>query len=173
MTDSGAVADAKRGLRARMRDVRVQIAADVAGRAARSALICQRVIAAIEPRLTTASGQLRVLLYDPVPGEPELTALAAWCAEQGVATYLPVVDADALIITPGDEDPASLDVVVVPGLAFSYGGERLGQGGGHFDRFLTTLRGDCLRIGVAFHEQVVAELPTAEHDVAVDLVITD
>ena len=37
---------------------------------------------------------------------------------------------------PGDVDPATLDVVVVPGLAFTADGRRLGQGGGHFDRFL-------------------------------------
>ena len=61
----------------------------------------------------------------------------------------------------------------MPGLAFTYGGDRLGQGGGHFDRFPTRSAGDCLRIGVAFHEQLVAELPTADHDIAVDIVITD
>jgi hypothetical protein len=39
--------------------------------------------------------------------------------------------------------------------------------------FLTQVRGDCLRIGVAFHDQLVDQLPTERHDVAVDLVITD
>ena len=57
-------------------------------------------------------------------------------------------------------DPALLDVVVVPGLAFTADGRRLGQGGGHFDRFLLRLRPDCLRIGVAFREQLVDDLPT-------------
>ena len=86
---------------------------------------------------------------------------------------MPVVDGDALRVEPGDVDPVVLDVVVVPGLAFTARGDRLGQGGGHFDRFLPRLRGDCLRIGVAFHEQLVDELPTDGHDIAVDVVITD
>ena len=173
MTEGGAVADAKRDLRARMRDVRAAVAADPADRARRSAAICDAVVATIESRLTPSGRRLRILLYDPLGGEPDVSALGTWCAGNDVATYLPVVEGDALLIEPGDIDPTLLDVVVVPGLAFTSGGDRLGQGGGHFDRFLTSLRGDCLRIGVAFHEQLVAELPTAEHDVAVDVVITD
>jgi 5-formyltetrahydrofolate cyclo-ligase len=89
-----------------------------------------------------------------------------------VAVYRPVVDGDALVVAPGDVGPELLDVVVVPGLAFTPGGERLGQGGGHFDRFLARVPGDCLRIGVAFNEQVVGALPTERHDIAVDRVIT-
>jgi 5-formyltetrahydrofolate cyclo-ligase len=83
------------------------------------------------------------------------------------------VDGDALRIEPGDLDPTLLDVVVVPGLAFTPAGARLGRGGGHFDRFLTRLGEGCLRIGVAFREQLVTELPTADHDIAVDVVVTD
>ena len=74
---------------------------------------------------------------------------------------------------PGDVDPTTLDVVVVPGLAFTIDGHRLGQGGGHFDRFLPRLGPDCLTIGVCSHEQLVGELPMAPHDVRVRLVVTD
>ena len=63
-------------------------------------------------------------------------------------------------------DPRALDVVVVPGLAFTPDGRRLGQGGGHYDRFLPRLRPDCVTIGACFAEQVVADLPTEPHDVA-------
>jgi 5-formyltetrahydrofolate cyclo-ligase len=151
-----------------MRAVRAAIAADEVERARRSTSICGSVIEAIRPR------SLRhVMLYEALPGEPDLGELAAWCSATGVATHRPIVVGDALVVDPGDLDPRRLDVVVVPGLAFTRSGERLGQGGGHFDRFLTRLSGDCLRIGVAFHDQLVDELPTERHDVAVDLVITD
>ena len=173
MTDDGAVADAKRALRARMRTVRAVIAGDAADRARRSAVICDAVTATIVSRPSPSGPRLRILLYDPLPGEPDVTALARWCDANDAATYLPVVDGDALRIEPGDLDPTLLDVVVVPGLAFAPSGERLGQGGGHFDRLLTRLGGGCLRIGVAFREQLLAELPTAAHDLAVDVVITD
>ena len=72
-----------------------------------------------------------------------------------------------------DVDPGWPDVVVVPGLAFAPDGQRLGQGGGWYDRFLIGVRDDCETIGVCFREQLVDELPTAPHDVAVDRVVTD
>ena len=74
---------------------------------------------------------------------------------------------------PGDVDPASLDVVVVPGLAFTADGRRLGQGGGHYDRFLPRLRPACVTIGAAFAEQLVDDLPTEPHDIRLTLVVTD
>jgi 5-formyltetrahydrofolate cyclo-ligase len=168
MHESGAVADAKRMVRARMRAVRASIAADGRARAARSAQISAAVIAAI----SDVEPLRHVLLYGPLPGEPDVAEVVAWCAASGVATYLPVVDGEYLRVAPGDLDPTLLDAVVVPGLAFTPGGERLGQGGGHFDRFLTRVRDDCLRIGVAFAEQLMEELPTETHDIAVDAVIT-
>jgi 5-formyltetrahydrofolate cyclo-ligase len=85
----------------------------------------------------------------------------------------PEVDGPELRVMPGDVDPATLDVVVVPGLAFTLDGHRLGQGGGHFDRFLPRLRPDCLTIGVCYHEQLVADIPMAAHDVHVAVVVTD
>jgi len=74
---------------------------------------------------------------------------------------------------PGDVEPTTLDVVIVPGLAFAVDGRRLGQGGGHYDRFLPRLRAECLTIGVCYAEQLVADLPNDTHDVAVHLVVTD
>lgn len=65
-----------------------------------------------------------------------------------------------------------LDVVVVPGLAFTPDGRRLGRGGGHFDRFLPRLRPGCLTVGVCFTEQLRDDLPTEPHDIAVDLVVS-
>ena len=121
-----------------------------------------------------ASEQLHVLVFEPLPGEPDLAVFCAWCSANGVATYRPGRRRRRLARRcPATSSRRLLDVVVVPGLAFTADGERLGQGGGHFDRFLTGVRVDCLRIGVAFHEQVVAELPITEHDVTVDVVITD
>jgi 5-formyltetrahydrofolate cyclo-ligase len=155
-----------------MRAVRARIAADPRQRARRSASIVDAVAAAISARTHPPGGPLRVLLYDPLPGEPDVGPLAAWCAGRGIDTFLPAVDGEALLVTPGDLDPSALDVVVVPGLAFTAGGDRLGQGGGHFDRFLPRLQPDCLVVGVAFREQLVDELPTADHDARVDVVIT-
>lgn len=70
-------------------------------------------------------------------------------------------------------DPDAIDVVLVPGLAFTRDGRRLGQGGGFYDRFLPRLRPDCVTIGVCFAEQIVDDLTTEPHDRIVDRVVTD
>lgn len=70
-------------------------------------------------------------------------------------------------------DPAAIDLVVAPGLAFDRTGRRLGYGGGAYDRYLARLRPTALLVGVAFEEQVVDEVPAGPVDVPVHLVVTD
>ena len=65
--------------------------------------------------------------------------------------------------------PASVDIALVPGLAFGRDGARLGQGGGFYDRLLPTLGGASW--GVCFSVQVVAALPRQAHDRPVDRLI--
>ena len=67
--------------------------------------------------------------------------------------------------------PASeIDVVIVPGVAFTCRGERLGNGGGYYDRFLP--RTAARRIAVGFDCQLCAELPIDQHDLPMDVVVT-
>lgn len=75
---------------------------------------------------------------------------------------------------PGDLPPMDgpVDVCLVPGLAFTASGHRLGSGAGFYDRWLS-LRRHRLAIGLAYAWQVVASLPLEAHDVAVDLVVTE
>ena len=67
-------------------------------------------------------------------------------------------------------DPATLDLVLVPGVAFDRRGGRLGFGGGYYDRFLTTT--PALRVGVAYDQCLADELPCGEHDQRVDWIAT-
>ena len=70
-------------------------------------------------------------------------------------------------------DMADLDVVIVPGVAFDRQKNRLGRGGGYYDRFLKTLH-NIPTIGLAFDFQIVDHLPFQEaHDVAVSCVLTN
>lgn len=66
----------------------------------------------------------------------------------------------------------SIDLVVVPGIAFSLKGQRLGRGGGYFDRFLKRIPMETFRVGLAFDFQVVEDIPSFSHDEPVDLVIS-
>lgn len=60
--------------------------------------------------------------------------------------------------------PADLDAVAVPLVAFDDEGNRLGYGGGNYDRLLPRLRADALVVGVAFDEQRVPAVPCEPHD---------
>ncbi len=67
----------------------------------------------------------------------------------------------------------SIDVVIVPGVAYDINGYRLGYGGGFYDRFLEKLRPDCIKIGIVFDMQVFDEVPKEIHDAKLDYIITE
>ena len=78
------------------------------------------------------------------------------------------------ILAPPDDTPwiAPIDVAIVPGLGFSIHGDRLGFGAGYYDRWLVR-HPETLKIGVAFDDQILEELPVGGHDVSMDLIVTE
>ena len=67
----------------------------------------------------------------------------------------------------------AIDIVIVPGLRFGRDVSRLGQGGGHYDRFLTA-HPRSLRVGLAFEAQLTATVGAAEaHDEGMDIIVTE
>ncbi len=66
-----------------------------------------------------------------------------------------------------------IDLVVVPGLAFDMQGNRLGHGGGYYDRFLCLPELKARRCGLAFDQQVVPGIPREDHDQGMDFLVTD
>ncbi|MGD1996169.1 MAG: 5-formyltetrahydrofolate cyclo-ligase [Anaerolineae bacterium] len=67
-------------------------------------------------------------------------------------------------------DPAALDVVLTPGVAFDRQGGRLGFGGGYYDRLLLTTT--ALRVGVSYDQCLIDGVPCREHDQRMDWVVT-
>lgn len=67
---------------------------------------------------------------------------------------------------------SDVDALLIPGLLFTRAGHRLGNGGGYYDRLLRELPA-ATRIGLAYAEQVVAELPMEAHDEPLDIVVSD
>jgi 5-formyltetrahydrofolate cyclo-ligase len=177
---------AKADLRARMRAIRDAIA--IEERSAMSALIVDHALA-----LPQVAGALTVMTYASMGSEVQTTTLIARLAAAGTRVALPVVgsaDMRAVHWRPGDPvqrsryganepasgasvDPTEVDVVLAPGLAFDRDGNRLGYGGGYFDRFMAAMRPDALRAGLAFGQQVIDGVPHDEHDQPVNQVITD
>lgn len=135
-----------------------------------------------------------VLLFYAVGSEVPTRQAAARLLELGKGVLLPYLTADgsmeAAEIREGESlepsgygprepssrvpvDPASIDVVIAPGLAFDRAGRRLGYGGGQFDRYLRRLGPRATRIGLAFSIQVVDQVPVGPGDEPVHLVVTD
>lgn len=130
-----------------------------------------------------------ILLYHSLPDELSTHAfLEKWGTTKRF--YLPRVNGVDLEILPyeqsrlelgsfhieeptGDDlvDPSILELIVTPGVAFDRKGTRLGRGKGYYDRLLATTK--ATKIGVAYHFQMIDELPAEPYDVPVDMVITD
>jgi 5-formyltetrahydrofolate cyclo-ligase len=73
----------------------------------------------------------------------------------------------------GDEeiDPATIDLMIVPARAFTMRGERLGRGGGFYDKYMSLSVFRAYKIGIAFKCQIFDSLPCDPHDILVDEVI--
>lgn len=183
---SDATPQRKADLRRTIRRVRASIPEP--DREARGRAIAAAALALPE---TEAAGTVFVFLSfgDEVPtGE-----LVAGLQAAGKRVVLPAVDDGALeaaawhpgeplvrsfygALEPADRTPVppgEIDLVLAPGLAFDRRGRRLGYGGAYYDRLLPRLRPGVPVAALAFHEQVVDEVPAATHDQRVDLVVTD
>jgi len=112
------------------------------------------------PAVAAAS---RLLALTTVTGEPDTAPFVEWCLAHGKEVAM-----------PDDEvDSSWPDVVIVPGVAFTVDGDRLGQGGGWYDRFLAELAPEVTTIGVGFELQLLERLPVEPHDVRLDHVVTE
>jgi 5-formyltetrahydrofolate cyclo-ligase len=157
---SDTIGDRKRELRRRMRQLR----SSIDDPSERSIAIWSHV--RVEPAVRAARS---LMAFASVPGEPDSASFIEWCVGLGKHVVVPEADPSA----PMPADPRSLDVVIAPGLAFTREGDRLGQGGGWYDRVLGEVGDRCTTIGVGFAVQVLDELPVAVHDVRLDVVITE
>lgn len=137
-----------------------------------------------------------VALYAPIKGEvPTRDILTAALSDGKIVCY-PLSHVHGRILSfraitseselePGRlgvREPASssdliaveqIDLFVVPGLGFSRDGKRLGRGGGYYDATLKAASELSRRVGLAFSEQIVTELPANADDVPMDLVVTE
>lgn len=129
-----------------------------------------------------------ILMYHSLPDElPTHRFLKKWAGKKKF--YLPRVNGVNLEILPFEEsrlelgafhieeptgtnvvDSDSIELIVVPGVAYDRKGNRLGRGKGFYDRLLSTTK--ATKIGVGFEFQIVGEIPSEPHDVPVDIIIS-
>ncbi|RYD81442.1 MAG: 5-formyltetrahydrofolate cyclo-ligase [Verrucomicrobiaceae bacterium] len=135
-----------------------------------------------------------VAIFDPLPSEPDISLL--WHLSPRRFLYPRIVE-DKLQLLVAESvadleqtDPSfafreppflpervaalnEVDLILVPGLAFSADGHRMGRGGGYYDRLLSTLPPHTRKLGVCFSQQLLPEIPVEPHDERVDAVVTD
>lgn len=86
-----------------------------------------------------------------------------------------LIEGEYAIFIPPESEPVEPDILLIPLLAFDRRGTRLGQGQGHYDATLATLREkkEILAVGVGYAAQAVLfNLPVEPHDQRLDLVLT-
>lgn len=72
-----------------------------------------------------------------------------------------------------ERDINDVTLVIMPGAAFDSKGNRLGYGGGYYDRLLTRLRRRIPLVALAYEEQLLDSLPAEPHDIKVHMIVTD
>ena len=128
-----------------------------------------------------------VMAFVGFKGEPDTDPLFARLAVDGKRLLLPRVEPSGIVVAEGNtpwaaskfgvQEPTGpavavdeIDLVIVPGLAFTPAGDRLGYGQGYYDRLLPTVSAPT--VGVCFEDQLVDEMPVAAHDVRVGAVVS-
>jgi 5-formyltetrahydrofolate cyclo-ligase len=165
-------------------------------RASRDAALVERLLAL--PEVARARS---IALFCPMPGKAEvdLRTLDAHQRSQGRAVYYPrlgepdegggigdfAMTGSLEELSPGrlgfcepnaatpPAVPGDLDVIVVPALAASAAGHRLGYGAGFYDRVLPRHCPPAFAVVVVYDFQFLGELPTLDHDFACPVVVTD
>ncbi len=131
----------------------------------------------------------RIMLYHALPDEVDTSPmLTAW--HERKQFYLPVVRGNDLIVSPyspqsikqgafgiwepsdiQETDPASMEWIIVPGVAFDRRANRLGRGKGFYDRLLAQTH--ALKIGIGYDLQLLDEIPCEPHDIKMDMIVTE
>jgi 5-formyltetrahydrofolate cyclo-ligase len=106
------------------------------------------------PRIDPVSGNLYSFYFDGLHQIKE----SSWGIPEPIAGEL--------------TNPIEIDMVLVPLLAFDQTGHRVGYGQGHYDRFLTSCRKDCRRIGLSFFPPVPRIDSIEIHDERLEAVLT-
>lgn len=190
MPEEADIASRKSALRKCMKEALA--AMSPAERIAASHEACDRVTA-----LPAIRDARTIMLYLALPGEADCRSLITSLLGDGRCVCVPEVEWESRSMRPvrlntlerseivedrhGVQLPRSiepipmsqLDVVIVPGIAFDLRGQRLGRGGGFYDRFLSRLNPATHTVALAFDRQIVASVPTATHDAAVRVIATE
>lgn len=186
MSASNRLRERKKALRTRIRAERDALPAAERARGSRK-------IAGLLFGLTGLREARTVMVFSSFGSEVDTGPIIERLTAEGRHVALPRVEGREMVAaahSPGDPltrapfgameptdspaiDPAEIDVVLTPGLAFDRRGYRVGYGGGFYDHFLRKTRPQALRVGICFALQLVDEVPNGKKDRRVDVIVTD
>jgi len=127
--------------------------------------ICERVL-----EMSEWAEAKNVVLFLPVPSEPIITPLKLDCEARKISS----VNVPQNARNESDLHlPDTIDLILVPGVAFSKDHHRLGRGGGFFDRLLAGRAANAFKLGICFSFQVFDTIPTEGRDIVMNAVITN
>jgi len=129
----------------------------------------KRILERITPLLKSP-----VLCYVSTEFEVSTELIIRYCRDNKMTVAVPVVDKRDMrfyfLNSAVELSDYEGGVCIVPALAFNGDNFRLGYGGGYYDRFLRDYKG--VSIGLCYRE-FITDIPVEEHDVKIDVVITD
>lgn len=144
-------------------------------------------LAEVERRsgMSASASGVTITAYQPLAGEPDVSALVSEAYSRGMRVLVPLTLADLDLdwarwspdgVGPplGKDAVAEVTVAFIPGLAVDAEGTRLGQGGGCYDRVLPRLAAGTPAVCVLHpgEDRPEADVPREEHDRGVDAVLT-
>jgi 2-amino-4-hydroxy-6-hydroxymethyldihydropteridine diphosphokinase len=152
----------KKLLRARMKRLRAEVSGEE--RAAKSHELCAKLAELLGPAKI-------VCCYEALKTELDLGEFIESCRARGVEVVVPQSDGGkpARYYVPKNSE---VDLWICPGLAFTPAGERIGFGGGWYDRFLAAAKPGARAYAVAYGFQIVDKLPQGEWDCRLDGIVS-
>ncbi len=140
----------------------------------------------------------RIALFCSHKGEPETIGMFTALSGYGAECYFPIVKGHLIRMgrscqdlsgysgfKPGElgipepepdaDDAAMMDIIIIPGIAFSAEGHRIGYGKGYYDRYISQYSPDEIPpiIAPAFEFQIVPGITPSAHDIPVDAIVTE
>lgn len=150
----------------------------------------RNAVSALEERIMKKDGCKTILLYHSMPDEVYTHDLIKSIHTKGKKVLLPTVVGNELELHEYEgesyfetskqfsiqestgrlfKDYDLIDLAVIPGMAFTLQGDRLGRGKGFYDRLLPKIK--CPLIGLAFHFQIVDTIPCESHDIRMNEIL--
>ena len=138
-----------------------------------------------------------VMLYVPFKNEVNIITLWDWLIGKEAKIFIPKIDkknnmypvevinreidlvkSEYGVMEPKNtlfklDDLSKLDLIIVPGVSYDLNGNRMGLGGGFYDRFLVKLERKVMLVAPAYENQIYSEIPVDKFDQKMNFIVSE